>query len=189
VPEAKHQADPQLIRELFLAHASFVWRVLRRFGVPESDVEDVCQEVFVVVHRRLPEFEGRASVRTWIYEIARRSALAQRRRAGQRSEQAALLDELQDSAPGPELSTEHRHALAWLEQGLARLDADKREAFVLYELEELTLAEVSLALGCPINTVHNRVKSAREALRSWNARAEGVARARQNTPLLTKVTP
>src|SRR5690242_9086511 len=68
-------------RELFRQHAPFVWRVLRRYRVAGAELEDVCQEVFTVVYRRLAEFEGRAQFRTWLYEIARRSALAQRRRA------------------------------------------------------------------------------------------------------------
>src|SRR5260221_5531739 len=70
--------------ELFERTAPFVWRMLRRFGVRESDLPDVCQEVFVVVHRRLPDFDrGKASLRTWIYGICLRTASQYRRRAPQ----------------------------------------------------------------------------------------------------------
>jgi RNA polymerase sigma-70 factor (ECF subfamily) len=148
---------------LFLAHADFVWRVLRRYGVSESDAEDLSQEVFLVAHRRLREFEGRSHVRTWLYEIARRSALAQRRR-WRRADHAIDPEHVQGSAPSPEQAAEHKRAKAWLDMALANLDEDKREAFVLYELEELTLAEVSEALGVPINTLHYRIKTAREQL-------------------------
>jgi RNA polymerase sigma-70 factor (ECF subfamily) len=152
-------------QQIFRSHAAFVWRVLRRFGVAEADLEDVCQEVFLVVHRRLPEFEGRSSLRTWLYEIARRSALAHRRtRPGRREDGPDALDELAHPDLGAEQRLDRQAALRWLEQALLQLDEDKREAFVLYELEEMTLAEVSEAVGSPINTVHYRVQAARAAL-------------------------
>lgn len=164
-------------RELFRAHAPFVWRALRRYGVPEADLEDVCQEVFVVVHRKLLEFEGRASLRTWIYEIARRTALADRRRAAPRADATSLL-ELADHGRGPEAQLESERALRWLEAALAKLSEDKREAFVLYELEEMTLAEVAQAQGCSVNAVHYRVTHAREELRALAARGSRPAAVR-----------
>ena len=71
---------PHDLAAIFREHAPYVWRVLRRMGVREADVEDVTQEVFVVVHRRLPEFEGRSAMRTWIYGICLRVASDHRRR-------------------------------------------------------------------------------------------------------------
>jgi RNA polymerase sigma-70 factor (ECF subfamily) len=165
--------------ELFRTHAPFVWRVLRRHGVAEADLEDVCQEVFVVVSRRLAEFEGRSSLRTWIYEIARRSGLAQRRSRIRRADSSAALDaELADGGPGPEGALEQLRALRWLEAALARLSDEKREAFVLYELEEMTLAEVAQAQGCALNTVHYRVTTARAELQALAARSPRPARLR-----------
>src|SRR5262245_46030301 len=74
------------LAEIFESYAPFVWRVLRRMGVAEADAEDVCQEVFLVVHRRLAEFEARSSLRTWIYSICLRCAAAYRNRAHHRRE-------------------------------------------------------------------------------------------------------
>src|SRR4051812_1143348 len=74
------------VAEVFREHAPFVWRALRRLGVREADVEDACQEVFVVVHRRLADFEGRSSVRTWVYGICVRVASDWRKRAHVRRE-------------------------------------------------------------------------------------------------------
>src|SRR5690606_13923988 len=65
--------------EIFRAHAPFAWRALRRLGVAEADVDDVCQDVFMVVHRKLDAFEGRSSMRTWIYGICARTASDYRR--------------------------------------------------------------------------------------------------------------
>ena len=62
------------LAEIFRQYAPFAWRALRRLGVPDADVEDVCQEVFVVVHRKLGDFEGRSSLKTWIYGICPRTA-------------------------------------------------------------------------------------------------------------------
>ena len=75
------------LAELFAEHVHYVFRALRRLGVDESDVEDVCQEVFLVVDRRLPEFEGRSSLRTWIYAICLRCASRYRKRPHLRREQ------------------------------------------------------------------------------------------------------
>lgn len=161
---------------LFRAHAPFAWRVLRRYGVREADLEDTCQEVFMVVHRRIADFEGRAHVRTWIYEIARRVALAHRRKAAVRCEQPSDAPEeesaAEDAALAPDAQLDDKRALAWLEQALASLSEPKREAFILYELEEMTLAEVAEALGCALNTAHYRVTSARDELRAFGKRVE-----------------
>src|SRR5207302_10408961 len=78
--QVAHAREPvPSLSEVFRQYAPFVWRALRRLGVPESDVEDVCQEVFVVVHRKLGDFEGRSSLRTWIYGICTRTASDYRR--------------------------------------------------------------------------------------------------------------
>ncbi|HSD87703.1 MAG TPA: sigma-70 family RNA polymerase sigma factor, partial [Kofleriaceae bacterium] len=75
--------------EVYAAHFAFVWRVLRTFGVPDAALEDAAQDVFVVVHRRLPEFEGRAAITTWLFAIARRVAGAHRRKDTGRTEPLA----------------------------------------------------------------------------------------------------
>src|SRR5262245_49705869 len=68
------------VRQIFDEHARYVWRTLRHLGVADADLEDVCQEVFVTVHRKLPEFEGRSKLRTWLYGICLRVASDYRRR-------------------------------------------------------------------------------------------------------------
>jgi RNA polymerase sigma-70 factor (ECF subfamily) len=67
-------------RGLFDLHAAFVWRVLARHGVPRRELEDGCQEVFLVLYRRAAELDGRSSLRTWLYGVAVRVALGMRRR-------------------------------------------------------------------------------------------------------------
>jgi RNA polymerase sigma-70 factor, ECF subfamily len=160
-------------REVFEAHAPYVWRALRGLGVAERDVDDLCQEVFVVVHRRLPEFEPRANLRTWLYAICLRAASDYRRRAFVRREQ--VTDAPPDlSAPADQHDrAERTWARDALDRALERLDDDKRDAFVLYEIEGLSLAEVAEVVGAPLKTVHSRLAAARrevvELIRRWQA--------------------
>lgn len=152
--------------EVFRAHAPYVWRVLRRLGVPERDVEDVAQEVFLVVHRSLPGFEGRSTLRTWIYGICIRVASDWRRRAHVRREVASgdVPDEGQDATQ--EEAVELRRRCAELDAVLDELDADKRAVVVLFEIEQLPMEEVATAVGCPVQTAYSRLYKAREQMRS-----------------------
>ncbi len=119
--------------DVFREHAPYAWRALRRLGVRDADVEDVCQEVFVVVHRKLPEFEGRSRLRTWIYGICVRAASDYRRRASVRREQPSnRVPEERHSAPQLK-ELERQQARALLDAALETLDEDKRAVFVLYE--------------------------------------------------------
>lgn len=151
---------------IFERHAPYVWRALRRLGVAEADVEDVCQEVFMVVHRRLPDFEGRSAVRTWVYGICVRTASDYRRRAHRRRE--VVTDRVPERAlapPQPE-ELQRRQALARLDAALDGLDEAKRAVFVLYEVEGLPMAGVAEALGCPVQTAYSRLHAARRQVRA-----------------------
>lgn len=147
--------------ELYAAHAAFVWRVVRRLGVAERDVEDVCQETFMVVHRRLPEFAGRSSVKTWLYGIAFRCASAYRRRVGNRHESPP--GELPEPAvPGTqEDELSQREARQLLDRALDHLDDDKRAVFILFELEGLAMKDVAEMVSCPLQTAYSRLHAAR----------------------------
>jgi RNA polymerase sigma-70 factor (ECF subfamily) len=149
---------------LFAAEAPRVWRALRRFGVREADLEDVCQEVFVVVHQRWAEFRGDSSLRTWIYGIALRKALAHRRSAYARRTAALGPDHEPAVAPEQQRSLERTHAREVLQAMLDKLDDDQREVFVLFELEQLTMSEVAFAIGVPLQTAYSRLYAARQRL-------------------------
>jgi RNA polymerase sigma-70 factor (ECF subfamily) len=158
------------LAEVFRQYASFVWRALRRLGVPEGDVDDVCQEVFVVVHRKLGDFEGRSSLRTWIYGICARTASDYRRSGRVRRE--VVTDSPPDAAHdgGQHDALALRQARAKLDRILDELDDDKRAVFVLYEIEELTMAEVAEAIGCPLQTAYSRLHAARKLVEAGVAR-------------------
>jgi RNA polymerase sigma-70 factor, ECF subfamily len=148
--------------EVFAEHAPFVWRALRRLGVPEGDVEDVAQEVFLVVHRRLPTFEGQSAVRTWVYGICLRVASDYRRRPHRAREQA-IEDSPEPAIPADQdAAVDRRRALAWLDGVLDGLDEAKRAVFVLFEIEGVPMAEVAAAAGCPVQTAYARLYAARK---------------------------
>ncbi|HET9954786.1 MAG TPA: RNA polymerase sigma factor [Polyangiaceae bacterium] len=148
---------------VFKANARYIWRSLRYLGVREADLEDVCQEVFVTAFRKLPSFEGRSSVRTWLYGICLRVASDFRRRAHVVRERpyAEPFAESPTLGSEPQGNLEARHLLTSL---LSQLDDDKREVLVLYEVEGFTMKEVAEILGCPQQTAYSRLYAAREKL-------------------------
>lgn len=173
------EATPEFER-VFTEHAAFAWRVLARYGVHERELEDACQEVFLVVFRSLAQFQGRSALRTWIYGICRRVAANARARAANRHE--LLSDALPERAADPTAEVDafealaHKQALSLLEDLLARLPAEQREVFVLYEIEELTMREVAETLGCSQNTAFSRLYAARRELEAALKRLRGKRR-------------
>lgn len=149
------------VSELVREHGSYVWRVLRSLGVPDSDVDDVCQETFLVILRKLPEFEGRSSLTTWIYGIALRVSSDYRKRAYRRHEVPS--DVIPESTDSSTPQQELERAEAWRIVGdvLDSLAEPQRQVFVLYEIEQLTMNEVAAVVGCPLQTAYSRLHAAR----------------------------
>jgi len=146
---------------VYEAHAAFVWRSLRRLGVREADLADICQDVFVVVHRKLGGFDGRSSIKTWLFGICLRTASDYRRRAHVQRED--IMEQVPDQAV-PAMQTEAlalRQARTLLDRILTGLDDDKRATFVLFELEQLPMADVAESMGCPLQTSYARLYAAR----------------------------
>jgi RNA polymerase sigma-70 factor, ECF subfamily len=150
------------VASIFREYGRFVHHALRRLGVRASDVDDACQEVFVVIHRRLDNFEQRSSLRAWVYGICVRVAAAQRRRryVGREIASDSVPEAIDPMTPAENLSV--REARETLDAILSNLDDEKRAAFVLYELEELTIVEVAQALNCRPQTAYSRLCAARE---------------------------
>jgi RNA polymerase sigma-70 factor (ECF subfamily) len=147
--------------EIHAVHLAFICRSLRRLGVPAVAIDDAAQEVFLVVHRRLPAFEGRSSVKTWVFGIARRVARNHRAAAVWRQQPIArrILEATADPASNIAARLEAASELA---EVLGKLDADKRRAFLLVDLEELTVPEAARRLAVNPNTIYSRVRAARQ---------------------------
>jgi RNA polymerase sigma-70 factor (ECF subfamily) len=148
--------------ELFERYVTFVWRVVAAHGVREADVPDVTQDVFVIAFRRLDSWEPeRSSVTSWLYGIATRVAANHRRKAYVRHEAP------EDAAPTGRTRSDaalERVLLSELGDALMALDADKRDAFILFEIAELSMHEVAVTLGCPLKTAYKRLYAARRAI-------------------------
>jgi RNA polymerase sigma-70 factor (ECF subfamily) len=161
---------------VYAEHVDRVWRSLRSLGVPEASVEDAVQDVFLVVHRRLGEFAGRSSLRTWLFGIVLHVARNARRRERRKGGTTPLDVEPASPLPGPHDEAETAEALSLVARVLEDLDEPKREVFVLGELEEMTAPEIAEALGIPLNTAYSRLRAARLAFAAALARHEGARR-------------
>jgi RNA polymerase sigma-70 factor (ECF subfamily) len=168
-------ADPKTtIRQVFDEHARYIWRTLRHLGISDADAPDLCQEVFITVHRKLPSFEGRSTLRTWLYGICIRVASEHRRRPYVRRERPASEPAPPEASPpdaGPEGQLAQRTAVQRL---LGALDEDKRLVVVLYEIEGFSMKEVAELVGCPLQTAYSRLHAGRELMQAaLTADAEG----------------
>ncbi len=151
--------------EVYEQHVTFVWRTLRSFGVAESQLEDATQDTFVVVHRRLSEWEGRAAITTWLFAIARRVAGSYRRKRGKAEQRDTPLDDKLEHADSTDTfaALSRAQAAATVMAILDTLDEDKRIVFALVELEQLAVPEVARMLELNLNTAYSRLRLARGA--------------------------
>lgn len=138
-----------------------MWRVLARLGVQSRDVPDACQETFLIVHRRLADYDpAQSALRGWMYGICLRVASDYRRRHPSRHEVSEPLTPPAVDAP-QESALETARAWAKLAKTLDGMDSGKREVFVLYELEAVSMNEIAQILGCPVQTAYARLHAAR----------------------------
>ena len=159
-------ALPAPFPEVYRAHFRFVWRVLARLGVREGDLLDATQNVFVVVHRQLPHFEGRSELTTWLFSICRRVVKDYRRSAPIRLEVLVDVGELASragTAESPLHRLEHDNLRRVLEAVLEKLPEKLRTPFVLFELEEMSGEDIASLLEVPVGTIRSRLRLAREA--------------------------
>jgi len=153
--------------DLYELYFTFVWRSARRLGAPDASLDDVVQEIFMVAFRRQDEFEGRSSVKTWLYGIVFNVVRAHRRELALKHPQALADDRrtdpelLIDDREGPHEQASKNEAARVLELFLEGLDDDRRAVFVLAELEQLTAPEIAAIVRSPLNTVYSRLRLAR----------------------------
>ena len=171
------EAHAARLRAMMDNHFETVWRSLRRLGVPEAGADDAAQQVFVVASRRLDEITV-GGERGYLLGIALRVASDARRTIARRRE-VSIDRELSSSSSAvagsrqPDEALEQKRALATLAALLDEMPDQLREAFVLFELEELNAAEVAQVLDVPVGTVASRVRRARERLRESLAKRGG----------------
>lgn len=162
-------------RRLYDTHFSFVWRNLRRLGVPEAILEDAAQDVFLVVHRRWDSFDARwSSIETWLFgillRVARNHRRSLRRRAWAIPSPGEVVEVVPSTAAGPADLVARREAVALLDRLLDTLDEDKRAIIVLVDIEQLSVPQAAESLELNLNTAYWRLRAARTQLRKSLAR-------------------
>lgn len=162
-------------RQLYDSHFSFVWRNLRRLGVPDLILEDAAQDVFLVVHRRWDSFDSRwSSVETWLFgillRVARNHRRSLRRRAWAIPSTGDIVEVVPSQAAGPAELVARREAVVMLDRLLESLDEDKRAIIVLVDVEQLSVPQAAEALEVNLNTAYWRLRTARTQLRKSLAR-------------------
>lgn len=163
--------DAARLRRIIDEYLDFIWRSLRRLGVPSTDVDDCTQQVSLVIARRLDEITPGCE-RPFIFSTVLRVASEARRSRSRRREVYDDAGEPEDTAPTPEEAAEQRSARALLDEALDALPMDLRVVFVLFELEEMPTAEIAEALSLPAGTVASRLRRAREEFQRIAARLQ-----------------
>lgn len=163
-------------------HLDFVWRSLRRLGVPEAQVDDATQQIWLIAAKKLPEIDP-ARERAFLFGSALRVASDIRRANARRRELVGVEHgPIVDPGPRADEIVDQKQARALLDEILEALPMDLRAVFVLYELEEMSVTEIASMLALPRGTAASRLRRARKefekVVRRLKARGgfEGVSR-------------
>jgi RNA polymerase sigma-70 factor (ECF subfamily) len=161
---ASPSASPSAkLRALVEAHFALVWRTARGFGVAGADADDIAQQVFVTASQKIDAIEAGTEL-AFLIAITRGLAANYRRSKGRKPEahdEEAILA-LVDTGPNVEDALDDQRARRLLDHVITLLPDDLREVFVLFELEEISTAEIAAIVGVPVGTVASRLRRARE---------------------------
>jgi RNA polymerase sigma-70 factor (ECF subfamily) len=156
------RVDDARVRRIVREYHDFVWRSLRRMGVPDGATEDATQQVFLVITHKL-DAVTRESERSFLFgTVVRVAADARRTQTRRREVHGEALEERVDESPNAEAILDEKRARAILDDILESMSEELRAVFVLFEIEELTAAEVAELLAIPVGTVSSRLRRARE---------------------------
>jgi RNA polymerase sigma-70 factor, ECF subfamily len=166
VPERADLTRALDVRTIYRDQGRFVWLSLQRLGIHPSDLDDVAQDVFMIVHRRLDTFDRRARISTWLFGICMRVAANYRRR--RRWTREVLSGGGEDERPAALTAADEvlvrREQREIAERALNRLEVAKRATFVMFEIESMSCLEIAEVMNVPVGTVYSRLHSARRQL-------------------------
>lgn len=178
LPWATSQTDRDArVRAMVAEHFDFIWRNAVRLGVPRADADDAAQQVFLIAADRLADIAA-GNERAFLFGACLRIAARHRRTLERRRESAEPVSaDLVDPACDPHQACERRRAREQLDAVLDTMPLDLRSVFVLFELEEETMASIAQTLRLPPGTVASRLRRARElfseAVRAFNSEGGG----------------
>jgi RNA polymerase sigma-70 factor, ECF subfamily len=155
------------LSKVYAEHFAFVWRAARGLGVNPATVDDVVQEVFLVVHRKLDALENPEALRSWLFGITRRVCKDHRRSVLRRGPHVEL-DQQRDINPerDPQAHAQGRQELRLVEKYVDALTEENRALFFLTLVEGLTIADAAKALNLNPNTTYSRVRVLRQDLQA-----------------------
>jgi RNA polymerase sigma-70 factor (ECF subfamily) len=149
-------------RRVFEREFDYVWTSLRRLGVATRDLEDVAQDVFVNVHRRISDYDASRPVRPWLFAFAVRGASDWRKLARHRVEVLGVGAEPVSLAPRADDLVAHTEEVQLVLRALETLEIERRAVFILFELDGYPMKEITDSLGIPLFTGYSRLRLARE---------------------------
>jgi RNA polymerase sigma-70 factor, ECF subfamily len=153
-------ADRARFRALFEKELSYVWTSLRRLGIAEREREDLANEVFFRVYRRIDEYDEARPIRPWLFAFAVRVAAQHRRRAQSRLERLGDDTDVADLAAAPRDESGSADA-ELVYRALDTIGMERRAVLVLHDLDGHTAPEIAAALSIPEGTVYSRLRAAR----------------------------
>jgi len=159
--------DIKSFEELYLEHSGFVYSVALRVSQNSADAQEITQDVFMKVYRDLKDFQGKSSLRTWIYRIAVNTALNQCRKSSRLPRTGEEYDYVVETMVAQSSASETAEAhddKARLASLMEALSPEQRAVIVLREIEGFSYREIAEMVNIPVNTVRTRLKRAREAL-------------------------
>ncbi len=146
-------------RALFDAELPYVIRTLQRLGVPPDDVDDLAQEVFVAVHRRLGDYDPRRPIRPWLVSFAVRVVANYRRLARHRREQVGIEGAVKDNRRGLDQELSDRQLVL---HALDAIGEERRHVFILRHLDGVAVEDIAAGLALPVNTIYSRLRKAQQ---------------------------
>lgn len=163
VQESAENAKLPDLRAIFEEHVDHVGNSLRRLGVRDADVPDLVQEVFVVLHHILPDYDPARPMWPWIFGIVYRTAAAYRRKAYREVlDDGALTAERADSSVNLDEAIRQGQDRALVQKALQYVELTRRAVFVMAEFDDVSVPEIAVALGIGVNTAYSRLRLARK---------------------------
>jgi RNA polymerase sigma-70 factor (ECF subfamily) len=179
-------AQAPSLSDIYDSHFGYVWTILRRLGVWDRDLEDAVHDVFIVVHRRLADFDPARPVRPWLAGIATRVASEFRRRARNRREVVSEDTEMEAASvhqrptPSAEDNLADKEKRLLVQKGLEALDEDRRAVLVLHDIEGHAMPDIAASLEVNVNTLYARLRAARAEF-AMAVRAAAAGEGREGT--------
>jgi RNA polymerase sigma-70 factor (ECF subfamily) len=155
-------APDQACLDAFQRELDYIWRTLRRLGVPPSEIEDVAQDAFLALRGAWSDYDQSRPLRPYLFGIAFRIASAQYRKRGR--EVALGMLEVLDSTPDPEDALETKQARALVLAALERVPLPRRAVLVMHDLDDVAMVDVASTLSIPLFTAYSRLRKARKEL-------------------------